>query len=97
MGVGKSGAKWVTADSIIGTSGRPIRLWAVNMLSGTAGELVLRNGTTSSGTVWICEQGTLNTGKTVQYGKEGILFPNGMFYDDDANFTEVLIQYSEEL
>ena len=94
---GFSGSVNVTADSIIGTSGRPIRLWAVNMLSdATAGELVLRNGTTSSGSIWVREQGVANTGNSVSYGEHGILFPNGMFYDDDSNFTSVTIQYSEE-
>ncbi len=94
---GRSGAVSVTADTIIGTSGRPIRLWAINMLSGTAGELVLRNGTTASDAIWVRELGTANTGRTVVYGTEGILFPDGMFYDDDSNITGVTIQYSEEL
>ena len=94
---GASGAVSVTADSIIGTSGRPIRLWAVNMLSGTAGELVLRNGSTETSPIWVRELGTANTGKTVPYGNQGILFPLGMFYDDDSNFTGVTIQYSEEI
>lgn len=95
---GTSGSISVTSDSIIGTTGRPIRLWAVNMLSGgTAGELVLRNGSTASDSIWVREQGTVSTGKTVEYGSQGILFPNGMFYDDDSNFTSVTIQYSEEL
>lgn len=94
---GMSGSVSVTADSIIGPSGKPIRLWAVNMLSGgTAGELVLRNGTTASAAIWVREQGTANTGKSVSYGQEGILFPNGMFYDDDSNFTGVTIQFSTE-
>ena len=93
-----SGAISITSDGAVGTSGKPIRLWAVNMLSaGTAGQLVLRNGTSDSAAIWIREVGTINTGKTVPYGNQGILFPLGMFYDDDSNFTGVTIQYSEEL
>ncbi len=94
---GASGAVSKTADSIIGTTSRPIRLWAVNMLSGgTAGQLVLRNGSTASDAIWVREVGVASTGKTVAYGQEGILFPLGMFYDDDSNFTGVTIQFSEE-
>ena len=92
-----SGAVQKTADSAIGTSGKPIRLFAVNMLSGaTAGELVLRNGTAATSDIWVREQGAVSTGKTVTYGAHGILFPNGCWYDDDANFTSVTFQYSEE-
>jgi hypothetical protein len=95
---GRSGAESHTADSAVGTSGRPIRLFAVNMLSGgTAGQLVLRNGTTDSDAIWVREVGTVSTGKTVEYGVEGILFPAGLFYDDDSNFTGVTFQFAEEL
>lgn len=96
--IGMSGAVSKTADSVIGTSGKPIRVWAVNMLSGgTAGQLVLRNGTAAGDDIWVREVGTANTGKTVTYGQEGILFPNGCFYDDDSNFTSVTIQYTQEI
>jgi len=95
---GRSGAESHTADSVVGTSGNPIRLWAVNMLSaGTAGQLVLRNGTADTDAIWVREVGTVSTGKTVTYGQEGLLFPNGLFYDDDSNFTGVTFQFNEEL
>ena len=95
---GMSGAISVTSDQVVGTSGRPIRVFALNMLSGgTAGELVLRNGTSASGAIWVREKGVVSTGKTVEYGQQGILFPAGCFYDDDSNFTGVTIQYAEEL
>lgn len=96
--MGASGAEQYTADHAVGPSGKPIRLFAVNMLSGgTAGELVLRNGTSASSDIWVREQGVASTGKTVVYGQEGILFPNGCFYDDDSNFTYVTFQISREL
>jgi len=95
--MGYSGSVSKTADSAIGTSGKPIRLFAVNMLSGgTAGQLVLRNGTTASAAIWVREVGTVSTGKTVTYGTYGILFPAGCFYDDDSNFTGVTFQFIEE-
>lgn len=95
--MGYSGAVSKTADASIGTAGKPIRLFAVNMLSGgTAGVLVLRNGTSASDDVWVQETGVINTGKTVEYGPHGILFPKGCWYDDDSNFTSVTFQFVEE-
>jgi hypothetical protein len=95
--MGYSGAVSKTADASIGTAGKPIRLFAVNMLSGaTAGELVLRNGTAAGDAIWVREQGAVSTGKTVVYGTHGILFPNGCWYDDDSNFTAVTFQFVEE-
>lgn len=95
--MGYSGAVNVTADASIGHAGKPVRLFAVNMLSGgTAGVLVLRNGIDASGTIWVQETGVINTGKTVEYGPHGILFPNGLWYDDDSNFTSVTFQFAEE-
>ena len=95
--MGYSGSVNKTADSAIGTAGKPIRLFAVNMLSeGTAGQLVLRNGAAATDDIWVREVGVANTGKTVEYGPHGILFPNGCFYDDDSNFTSVTFQYAEE-
>ena len=93
-----SGATHTTgADIAIGHSGKPVRVWAVNILSdSTAGQLVLRNGTTDSSTIYIREVGVADTGKTVAYGEEGILFPNGCFYDQDANILGLTVQYSEE-
>ena len=94
---GYGGTESHTADSAVGTAGKPIRLWAVNMLSGgTAGQLVLRDGKTDSDAIWVREVGVANTGKTVTYGQTGFLFPNGLFYDDDGNFTSVVFQFSEE-
>ena len=95
--MGYSGSVSLTANSVVGTSGKPIRLFAVNMLStGTAGELILRNGPAITDDIWVREQGTIDTGKTVEYGTYGILFPKGCYYEDDGNFTEVIFQFSEE-
>lgn len=95
--MGYSGSVSKTADGSVGTSGKPIRLFAVNMLSGeTAGVLVLRNGTSASDAIWVQETGVISTGKTVTYGTHGILFPNGCWYDDDSNFTSVTFQFVEE-
>lgn len=84
-------------DAAIGTSGKPTRVFAVNFLSGgTAGTLTLRNGTSASAPVFVTETGVINTGKTVEYGTAGVLFPAGCFLDVDANVTAGVVTYSQE-
>ena len=56
----RAGATSLTADSVVGISGQPITLYAVNMLSGaTAGQLVLRNGSTATDPIWVREVGVV--------------------------------------
>lgn len=84
-------------DAAIGPSGKPIRVFAVNFLSGgTAGVFILRNGTSASDTVFVTENGVINSGKTVEYGQTGILFPAGCFLDIDANVTAGVVSFAKE-
>ena len=84
-------------DAAIGKSGKPTRVFAVNFLSGAAaGVLELRNGTSASDTLFVTENGVITSGKTVQYGTTGILFPAGCFLNIDANVTGGVISYSQE-
>ena len=85
------------ADVAIGNAGKPIRIYALNILSdATAGQLVLRNGIVDTAAIYIREVGTASTGKTVTYGEQGMLFPNGCFYDQDANILGLTIEFEEE-
>lgn len=85
-----------TADGIVGVSGKPVRIFAVNNVSGgTAGDVVLRNGTTAAGTVYVQLTGTANAGTAWDF-HEGVLFPDGCFYDHDSNNTFATITYSQE-
>jgi len=91
-----TGTKRVTADSAIGTSGKPVRVFAANWLStGTAGVLVLRNGTSASGDIYLTMQGIVSQGQTFDI-HDGMLFPSGCFYDHDSNTTYATITYSVE-
>lgn len=84
-------------DAVVGTSGKPTRVFAVNFLSdGTAGVLILRNGTSSSGTVFVTENGVISSGKTVAYGTAGILFPGGCFLDVDSHVTGGVVSFAQE-
>lgn len=84
-------------DAAVGPSGKPIRVFSLNFLSGgTAGVLILRNGTSASDTVFVTENGVISSGKTVQYGQTGIFFPAGCFLDVDANVAGGVISFARE-
>lgn len=83
--------------AIVGTSGKPTRVFAVNFLSdGTAGVLILRNGTTSGGTAYVQENGVISKGVTVSYGPVGILFPAGCFLDIDSHCVGGVVSYAKD-
>lgn len=88
------------AGVAVGVSGKPTRVFFVHIISGgTAGEIKLHNGTTTSNTLFVQEKcATVSTGNTISYGKEGILFPAGCFYEEvvDANVTSTLIGFAQE-
>ena len=92
-----AGSTQVTGDGSVGTSGNPIRVFTAHLISGgSAGSLVLRNGTDATGAEYIRETGVVSEGQTFIYGEHGILFPNGCFYDHNANNTSVLIAYAQD-
>lgn len=89
---------FTTSDVVIGTSGKPTRVFAMNFVSGgTAGVILLRNGTSASGTVFVREDGVISSGKTINYGQTGILFPAGCFLDLDTNVASGVVSYSQEM
>lgn len=88
---------FTTSDVVIGTSGKPTRVFAMSFVSGgTAGVILLRNGTSTAGTAFVREDGVISSGKTIQYGTTGILFPAGCFLDLDANVTAGVVSFSQE-
>ena len=90
-----SGSQLLTADGVVGVSGRAVRVFSVHIISGgTAAVVSFKNGTAAGDTSWVTETGTISTGKTVDFGCNGILFPAGCFVDCDTNTTSVLVNYS---
>lgn len=84
-------------DAAIGVSGKPTRVFCVNFASdGTAGVLILRNGTTTSGTAFVTENGVVSSSKTSAYGQTGIFFPAGCFLDVDSHCTGGVVSYAQE-
>lgn len=82
-------------DAAIGASGVAVRIFTVHLISdGTATVTSLRNGTSASATAYATETGTASTGKTVNYGTQGILFPAGCFLDVDAHCIGGIVTFN---
>lgn len=91
-----TGSQRLTADGVVGVSGKPIRVISAVMLSGAggAGELVLRNGTSASDTAYVTEAGTAAS-KTKTYHFGALTFPAGCFFDIDTNTAAVVVEYEQ--
>lgn len=91
-----SGSQLITADAVVGTSGQPVRIYTIHIISsgGGAAAVSLVNGT-AAGTASITETGTTSKGVTFNYGTYGVLFPLGCFVDVDSNTTSVMVSFSQ--
>ena len=85
----------VTADGVIGVSGAAKIVYGVHMASGgAAGTVILRNGTSTSDTAVFNFVGTADDGSYFNLGP-GVVFPSGVYYDEDANVSHAVIIYRE--
>ena len=92
-----TGSDILTGDGSVGTSGEPVRVFCTSHLSGaTAGDLVLRNGTSASDTAYVTVAGAINDTVITEYGANGLLFPNGCWFDKDTNVTHVVVEFRVE-
>lgn len=99
MAMNSSGSVRLTADGAVGRSGVPCRVFLAVALSGAggAGEIVLRNGTTAAGTVYVQQDGTAASKTTIlNFGAEGLVFPAGCFFDIDANIAAIVVECRSE-
>jgi hypothetical protein len=92
-----SGSKRLTADGVVGTSGKPVRIYSVVALSasGGAGTLVLRNGTTATDTIYVQQDGTAASKTDIFNFAGGLTFPDGAFFDKDTNIDAVVINFEQ--
>jgi hypothetical protein len=99
MNRGEPGTQLITTtDAAVGTSGQPCRVFSVGLLSdGTAGVLILRNGTSTGDTAVLQIDGTINKMSTPIDFANGVLFPRGCYMDADAHCTGGFISYINEL
>lgn len=89
------GTQKVTADSVIGTSGKAIKVYGVHLVSGgTASTCTLKNGTSTSGAAYAQIDGTASVGVTISFNG-GKYFPAGCFFDADANISYATVDYAE--
>lgn len=90
------GVQTRTTDGVIGTSGKPIRVFSIHIISGgTASVLAVYNGTGTNGTQLLSLTGTLSTGATFNFAG-GFRFSAGCYLDVDSNVTSVSVSYTEE-
>jgi hypothetical protein len=89
---GTSGTKFILGDvdTAIGIALKPVRVFGIHVISGTASVIKLHTGEVG-GAIWAQETGTANTGKTFNYGPYGILFPGGCTCETDANTVSCLV------
>jgi hypothetical protein len=97
--IGASSTQLVTADIAVGTSGAPTRVFQITSLcDGSTRQVLLRNGTSTSGTIYFQRTGTANVSVTNEFGEEGLLFPGGCFADvvTGAGISSVITYRQEE-
>lgn len=98
--MGTPGSVLLAADGVVGVSGKPIRIYNINVLSGgTAGQVKFYNGTDNTGDLYIHQVcGTVSTGNGFDYGDKGFLFPDGCYYEEvvDANVTSTMVSFQVE-
>ena len=90
------GVTRLAADGLVGSSGKPIRVFFAHLVSSaTASTVSLKNGTTSSGTAYAQIDGIASQGVTLNFAG-GMRFPGGCFLDADANISYCVVGYTEE-
>ena len=75
-----------------------VRIYSMTLISNGSGNgsVNLRTGLVVGGAIWVKETGVISTGKTFEYGKLGILFPNGVYIQYGTNASSVILDYVVE-
>ena len=90
------GSTRLTADGLVGSSGNPIRVFMIHLLSDTtASTTALNNGTLSTDTVYIQVDGIASKGVTLNFAG-GLRFPDGCYLNADANIVSAVVTFTEE-
>lgn len=90
------GSVRLTSSNTIGTSGLPVRVYSVSLISGaSASVLSLYDGTSASGNQQVSFTGTSNTGSVLNFAG-GLRFPNGCYVSTDGNISSVTITFTKE-
>lgn len=92
------GSQRLTGDGVIGVEDKPVRVYSAVTLSGAggAGTLVLRNGDAATDTIYVQQDATAASKTTIfTFGKSGLYFPDGCFFDKDTNIDAVVINFEQ--
>ena len=93
-----SGSETLTADGVVGISGKPVRIFSIYWVKEAGAEtMVVRSGTSASGDIIIEQVSTANDGNFLDLGGEGILFPSGAFYDEGTAITSATFTFRTEV
>ena len=93
-----AGSQRLTADGVVGTSGKAIRLFGYTMRSGAGGvgTIKLYDGTSASGTEKWVGTGTMDGSADKVFGAKGKYFPAGLYCDVDADVVYIDFDYVQE-
>jgi len=89
----------LTADGLVGGSGKVIRVYSVHMVaaSGTACVAILKEGTSDSGVATAQVNAAISSGSTTNFAG-GLLFKDGCFCDVTFNSGDyITIIYTEQV
>ena len=86
-----SGSAQLTADGVVLTSGKPVRINGLRIKSGNGGPgtVTLYDGTDTSGTEKYTTTGNADGTYVAVFPPGGIFFASGCYCDIDANVTYV--------
>jgi hypothetical protein len=88
--------KRLTADGVVGQSGKPTRVYWILLVSGSTGSTTsLKNGTSGTGTAYVQVDGKANEGVLLNFAG-GVRFPDGCYMDTDANISYATIGCTTE-
>ncbi len=91
------GYKVLTASGVVGDSAKPQALYGYGFKSdGTAGQLVLFDGTSSLGTVVMDQTGIISSTVYNNLGC-GVVFPIGLYASFDSHVTRATFFYRQVL
>ena len=96
MSIQNAGTQILTATGVIGVSGKPVRIYGIQIVCGTAAVAHIHSGTAASSTAAYKETGTANTGKTISFGLPGLYFPSGAYCSFETNVSRVIASYSQD-
>lgn len=93
------GYQIVAADIAVGTSGKAVAVFGIQLNSGSggAGSVILRNGSTTGGTAVfeIVGAGANSLEFVSLAGGKGVVFPAGCFADIGTNTDSVTVIYQQ--